>query len=302
MIKALGNVKHYLNKSKKDNVNAIAAQAAFYIILSFIPFVMFCFSLLSLFLGNRTITIPEDTFSGNSIQKFLTDIVIEAINRASSGTTIVTAVISLWSAGRGLYIITDGITRIYSLPNKKLWLIKRIYAMGYTTIMLIVIIIIFAILTILILFGREMNSLMDNFLPEWTFSALTFILGQILLIIFMTLALKLYLRRRISDKRYTKFRVLLPGIILTVIGWNLLIFGVRIYTEYFAYSSIYGSMGTIIVLMMLVYFMMYALLFGIEINYIYRRKFYKFRFADMFKSKRKKAPAAKTEEAKSAEQ
>ena len=125
-----------MEKNKADNVSAIAAQSAFFIILSFVPFVMFAFSLISIIFGKKTVDLPNDRLPTEDIRTFIAGIIQNAVNRSSSGTTIITALISLWSAGRGLYIMTDGITRIYRLPDKQLWLIKRVYAMGYTAIML----------------------------------------------------------------------------------------------------------------------------------------------------------------------
>ena len=44
--KLIGNVKSFLDKCKRDNINAFAAQAAFFILLSSIPFLMVFSSLL----------------------------------------------------------------------------------------------------------------------------------------------------------------------------------------------------------------------------------------------------------------
>ena len=262
-----------MEKNKKDNVSAIAAQSAFFIILSFVPFVMFAVSLISLLFGKKTVDVPYDSLPTEDIIAFISGIIQNAINRASSGTTIITAVISLWSAGRGLYIITDGITRIYGLPDKQLWLVKRIYAMGYTAIMLLVMILIFGAISLGIILNTKLNEFLGNLLPDWLSSFAIYALSHLLIILFMTLALKIYLTCKNADKKYCSFRALLPGSIITVMGWDALNLGVDIYTKHFATSSVYGSLGTVVVLMMLVYFMMYVLLCGIQINYIYADKF-----------------------------
>ncbi len=87
---------------------------------------MFAVSLISLLFGSKKVDIPYDRLPTEDIRTLISGIIQNAVSRASSGTTIISAVISLWSAGRGLYIITDGITRIYRLPDKQIWLIKRI--------------------------------------------------------------------------------------------------------------------------------------------------------------------------------
>lgn len=262
-----------MEKNKTDNVSAIAAQSAFFIILSFVPFIMFAVSLISLLFGSKKVDIPYDRLPTEDIRTLISGIIQNAVSRASSGTTIISAVISLWSAGRGLYIITDGITRIYRLPDKQLWLIKRIYAMGYTAIMLIVMLLIFGAVSLGIILNTKLNELMDNLLPEWLSSFTIFALSNLLIILFMTLALKIYLMCKKADKKYCTFRALLPGSIITVLGWDVLNYGVEIYTKHFAASSVYGSLGTVVVVMMLIYFMMFILLCGIQINFIYADKF-----------------------------
>ena len=44
--KLIGNVKSFLDKCKRDKINAYSAQSAFFIILSIIPFLMVFSSLL----------------------------------------------------------------------------------------------------------------------------------------------------------------------------------------------------------------------------------------------------------------
>lgn len=262
-----------MEKNKADNVSAIAAQSAFFIILSFVPFVMFAFSLISIIFGKKTVDLPNDRLPTEDIRTFIAGIIQNAVNRSSSGTTIITALISLWSAGRGLYIITDGITRIYRLPDKQLWLIKRVYAMGYTAIMLIVMLLILGAVSLGIILNTKLNEIMDNLLPDWLSSFALYALSHLLIILFMTLALKVYLTCKKADKKYCTFRALLPGSIISVFGWDVLNYGVEIYTKHFATSSIYGSLGTVVVLMMLIYFMMFILLCGIQINFIYADRF-----------------------------
>ena len=255
--------------------------------LSFIPFVMFAVSILSVFGKMNIIQLPEGLLEytgSNEIVKFVSS----TVRSSSSSTSVITAVISLWTAGRGMYIITDGINRIYRLPKKSFWLVKRIYAMGYTTVMLLIMIIIFALLSVGTLFNEEMNALLNDILPSWMGNFMLSILADILLIFFMTLALKLYLLSKVPDRRYVKFRVLLPGTVITVIAWNLYIFGMQIYTAHFSTSSVYGSLGTVAVFMMIVYFMMYILLCGIQLNFIYKDAFLNFKIHNIFRSKKQR--------------
>ncbi len=284
--KIKSEVKVFIDKCIEDNISALSGQSAFFMILSAIPFIMFAVSILSLIGRGATIKLPEMP-ADNAVGNYIIRIVNNTIANASSSTSIITAIVSLWTAGRGMYIITEGISRIYKLPSKNFWLVKRVFAMGYTTFMLIIMVIFSVLLTFGSFLNAELTSMIKVVLPSWLGPTTILIFADILMILFMTLAMKLYLLGKVQDKRYTKFKVLLPGAIVTVVAWNIYIFGMRIYTKYFSTSSVYGSLGTIAVLMLMIYFMMYILLCGVELNYLYRDSFLNFKFKNLFTEKSK---------------
>ena len=284
--KIKSEVKIFIDKCIEDNISALSGHSAFFMILSAIPFIMFAVSILSLIGRGATIKLPEMP-ADNAVGNYIIKIVNNTIANASSSTSIITAIVSLWTAGRGMYIITEGISRIYKLPSKNFWLVKRVFAMGYTTFMLIILVIFSFLLTFGIFLNAELTSMIKVVLPSWLGPTTILIFADILMILFMTLAMKLYLLGKVQDKRYTKFKVLLPGAIVTVVAWNIYIFGMRIYTKYFSTSSVYGSLGTIAVLMLMIYFMMYILLCGVELNYLYRDSFLNFKFKNLFTEKSK---------------
>ncbi len=305
------HIKIFLQKNKADNINALAGQSAFFIVLSIIPFVMFILSLITMLGGNPnsdslqrisnegSVLTPAQSEEMQYLTEFLKRYILETFQQASSGLTIVTAVIALWSAGKGLYIITDGISRIYGIEPKRLWVIRRIYAMGYTAVLLVMILV--------YLFLMILNFVVDDYLKE-LFGEFTFVTGflygfryiiaSVLLVLLMTLALKLFLRNRIADKRFIKFRVLLPGMIFTAIAWGVLTWGIGLYSRYFS-SSLYGSLGSVFLFLMWIYFMMLLLLYGIQINYIYREQFYAFRLRDIFSAVKRRRKAEEKKKAAS---
>ena len=61
----------------------------------------------------------------------------------------------------------------------------------------------------------------------------------------------------------------IPGSVLSVVGWSLLSFGISVYVDYFNGFSMYGSLTTIILVMMWLYFGIYILLVCAEINKMY---------------------------------
>lgn len=270
------HVMNFLNKSYEDNIAALSGQSAFFLILSSVPLVMFIFALLLILTGKSisdgSTIIHFDT--DNSVILFLEKYIVEAAKRATSGTAVITAIMTLWSAGRGLYCITEGISRIYRLPNKRIWLMKRVFAMGYTVVMLIMLILGFAVFVLNFLVSQKFSQFFgENVFLNWLTGLLNPIVLEALQLVIMTLALKFYLRGKVEEKRYYSFRALFPGMLFTVIIWHIVNYGVSLYLQYFSASSIYGSLGTAAILMIWMYILMFVLLYGIQLNYIYRDTF-----------------------------
>ena len=289
----ISHVKHFLNKSYRDNIPALAGQSAFFIILSVVPLMMFAFAMLSILTGEDiesvAISLPE--LENYPLVEKLIQFVEDSIKSSGSGTLIVTAVVTLWSAGKGMYCITGGISRIYQLPNRSFWLFKRIFAMGYTVVILLMFLLCVGVMAFCIFFADTISAMWGGTWFKRLLFFLSYILFGLLQALLMTVALKMYLRGKLNNRKYHSIRALYPGMLLTVIAWNALTFGVMIYIRHFAVSSIYGSLGSIFMLMLWIYFMMYILLYGIQLDYIYRA--YLSGAMRSKKGKRKKKKAAK---------
>ncbi len=284
--KLIAKTKYFLDKSRQDNISAIAAQSAFFLLLSIVPFLMFAFAVLSFF--NVPLDI-YDTYLKQSIPNELNlglKSFIETAYHNSVGIAFTTIIAALWSAGKGVYSITEGVNRIYKIRIKRFWFVKRIFAMLYTLLMFIAMVGAIVILMTGEFFDETIKPYLKN-LPYVVglLYTLRYLVVFVFVLVLMSLALKLYLRGKLKDKRWAKFRLHLPGIALTSLCWIGLTFGIGIYVKYFNGFSIYGSLGAIAIVMIWFYFSMYILLYGIQFNYINRREFYNFRLRNLFKRK-----------------
>ena len=280
-------VKYFLDKCSDDNISAIAGQSAFFIILSFVPFLMFAFAILSF------LNIPQVIFDSYIENNLTSDVgmyleqIINSSYASAASVALVTIIAALWSSGKGVYSVTEGIRVIYNLPNKHNWLIKRIFSAGYTFLM-------FVVLILAIIVSLISNFFQDSIEPYiktlpyavTVLYGLRYLIMFVLVVLMIALALKVYLRSRVEDKRYAKFRVQLPGAILTAFIWTLLSKGINIYVELFNGFSIYGSIATAAVIMIWLYFTMYVFLCCVQFNYIYHEQIYNFKLRNLIKTKR----------------
>ena len=107
MIKKFWNeLENFFKKVNKDYIAEYTGEASFFMILSFIPFIMLLFSLLQ-FTG-----IDKDAMGemlnvivpSNMVDIF--DSIVEEVYSKSFGTISISALIAIWSAGRGFYSLT----------------------------------------------------------------------------------------------------------------------------------------------------------------------------------------------------
>ena len=116
-----GRFEPITSKCVHDNIFAIAGQSAFFIILSSVPLSMFFVSLL------QNLHIPIDfvyhglsSVFSSKIADDLTYFLTSAYESAV-GISLVTLVVTLWSAAQGIHAITNGLNRIYDAYENRNW-------------------------------------------------------------------------------------------------------------------------------------------------------------------------------------
>ena len=274
----ISNIRSILKKNSEDNIPAIAARSAFFIILSFVPFMIFALAVITRFgISQSDIEgLMNGLFVSEDIAEWVNSIFRESYS-AATGVAVTTVILALWSAGKGVYSITEGIRVIYRLPNKYNWFVKRIFSMGYTVLMFAAII----LTTVGLVLSEFADSLVKPIVKNMPLIVdLLYTLRYFIILIIVTLlialALKIYLRRRVEDKSCASFKAQLPGAVLTSAGWVVLSLGIKIYVNYFNGFSLYGSLGTLAIIMVWIYFSIYIFAVGVQINCMYCQKLYEF--------------------------
>lgn len=269
MIWKLGaNLNYFMKKCKQDKINAYAAQSAFFIILSLIPFLMVFSSLLqytavteSMLLDIMRRVMPE------YLSPFFISLVDEVYNR-SMGIISVTAVVAIWSAAKGVQYMADGFNSVNDLEETRNWFVLRFWAVVYTVVFLIAI-----VLTLLVIvFGNSLHELVTRYLPilVWASELLSHLKGLFMLA-FLTLFFDIVFTT-LPNRKLT-FKGQLPGAFICSVAWYLFSFGVSIYVDYFNGFSMYGSLTTIALVMLWMYFCMYIMMLSAEINVVFREHF-----------------------------
>lgn len=258
-------IKEFVNDVFGDNIGLYAAQATFYIVLSAVPFIMILILCLKYFIDVdlplviRTLEkmLPEQ------FAVFLTEIVTEVFYRTESTALFSAACVTLlWSSSKGTSAIYCGLNKIYGTIEDQSWLRMRLLSFLYN--ILLVIILIASI--VVLLFGTSIVSFIRT-----QFTVGHYIIDLImkfrLLIFFVLFVLAFAALFTFLPQKKNKYRKQLWGAALTAVGWLAASYWISIYITYFpGVSYIYGSLTAIMLIMLWLFFCIYTLLMGAEIN------------------------------------
>jgi membrane protein len=260
----------FSKKIGDDHVAAYAAQAAFFTIISFFPFIMLLLSIVRFFPFQESTVMRVFTQIFPSALHSLILSVIEQIynTTAASGTLIsITAATALWSAGKGFLAIMKGLNNVYASNETRNYIFLRLTAAIYTLIFAIMLI----ASMVLFVFGNRLYLWIQQKIPSFQGMALLIIslrtiVGLVTLLVFF---LVIYL---VIPNRKTKLVHALPGATVSAGGWMGFSFAFSYYIDHWPRSSMYGSLTTIVLFMLWMYFCMYILFIGAEINLICENK------------------------------
>lgn len=268
-----GKVKKFTTKISrlKAGVNihhtgAYAAQAAYFFVLSLIPIIFLLLTMVQFTPVTRQDVIKAVTRIFPSTVDGLISSIVNQVYQQSGSVIPITIFVALWSAGKGVLSMASGLNLIYENTETRNYIYLRIRASFYTVIFILAIVLSLT----LSVFGNSISLLVYTHIPVLT-SIVEFIIGirtlltLVVLTLFWALVYK-YLPDRINGSK-TTMRQQLPGAVFTSCGWLLISFVFSIYLNIFTgFSSMYGSLTTIILIMLWLYVCMYVILLGGELN------------------------------------
>ena len=253
------------------HTGAYAAQAAYFFVLSMIPIILLLLTMV------QFTSLTKDYIMTAVLQAFPTTVegLIESIVDqvySQSGTIIpITLLVALWSAGRGVLSITTGLNCVYESRETRNYIYLRVRASLYTVIFLIAII----LSLVLSVFGNRIAIMLNEHFPVLIRLTDLLIRSRTLitlcvLTLFWDLVYKYLPNRKNIGK--TTMKKQLPGAIFTACAWQIISFIFSIYLDIFTgFTTMYGSLTMIILIMLWLYMCMYVILLGGEVNAILQR-------------------------------
>lgn len=256
-------IKRLITKIMDNDVTGMAAQLAYFFLLSLFPLLIFITTLLPYTPLNQDDLFniikgfaPEETF--NMVRKTLDEVMV---NR-SGGLLSIGIIGTIWSASNGMNGLMRSLNRAYNVEEGRPFILAR----GLAIILTIAMIFVFLLALLVPVFGKQLGMLVfsyvgysSEFLQIWGLIRWT-LTPIILFIVFFIIYL-------LAPSTKVRFKTAAPGALFASLGWIIVSFGFSYYVSEFGnYTSTYGSLGAIIVLMLWFYLSAIIIMVGGELN------------------------------------
>lgn len=248
----------FSSKLRRDRIDAFSAQVSYFIIISFIPFMLFVLTLLqSVNVNGDNLLNAALRILPASVAGFLGDIFSE--KREGFTLLSIAAVTCIWSASAAMLALIKGLGAVFGSKSRNyFWL--RFLSVVFTAAFAVVL----AFTCVLLIFG---NTIYNNILGLMDarfvkiFVDFKSVIGFVILTVFFTFSYKV-----LPLRNTTKIRWCFIGGCLTSGAWVLYSFLFSVFVENFAnYSNVYGSLAALVILMLWLYFCMYIMFVGGEV-------------------------------------
>ncbi|MCI8923038.1 MAG: YihY/virulence factor BrkB family protein [Lachnospiraceae bacterium] len=252
----------------RKNISAYAASTAFFIFLSLIPALMLLCSLLPYtpITEANLMTVAKD-ISPDAVNPLLVNVITEVYGQ-SAGIVSVTAIATLWSAGKGILALMRGLNAIHDVEEDRNYFVLRLMACLYTVLMLLAV-----ILSLLVtVFGNTLINVIERSFPRSAY-LFNMLLNFRTPFIWLVLTVVLALMYAYVPGTKQGFRMQLPGAGFAAVGWSVMTWAFSVYEDQFNGFTAYGNLTTIIILMLWLYAGMYVILAGAFMNRYFKPAF-----------------------------
>lgn len=263
-IKVFRLIKDFIKKATEDSLPAYAAQATFFVLLSFFPFLILLVMVLSKVSFMKTnIILHILDFAPEQLDDYILYMVNDILFSNSNSFTIITVLVTIWSSAKGIQALTYGLNKIYKVEKTKNYIFIRLVSAIYTLIFMLICI---AIMVVYIFGANIVKKIIDLKPSLANATILVFSLkGVFSYIIIFGIILIIYYQ---LPERKGKLKDEFIGAAFAALAWMGITKGFSLYVQYLSGNSyMYGSLTSLILAIVWLYFEMQIILYGAEINY-----------------------------------
>ncbi len=259
----LDGIVYFIVKIKGDDIFALGAQLAYYLMLSFFPLLIFLMTVIGFIkLDSADILDGLRTILPNNVFMLVDLTVVEIINTQYVGLLGASIAITVWSASSGFRAVIKGLNKAYNIKDTRSFIKRSFIAIIFTLALVLVIVLTLAMLVFGELIGKYILAIFpfEDFITKlWNISRYIIVV----LVMIMVFA-SIY---RYAPAKKIPWKEAYPGAIVSTFGWIIVSLGFSYYINNIAnYSRLYGSIGAVFVLMTWLYITSIILIVGAEFN------------------------------------
>ncbi len=258
--------KYFLRSLFKENLNLRASSLSFNFFLSLFPILIFLLALIAQLpvIGMKTRLINEIALLfPKSTSKALTETIYDLLKNPSSGLLSFGIVLALYFASNAYHTMINTFNRRLPIRVRRTWIQNRIRA-----IFLTLLIIVLAIVTLYILtqfYKANGYIFKHNWDSKAFFKFIIKTFEYLIVIVFVFVAISCMYYFGPSKK--DKWHFFSAGSIFAGTLSIISTFAFSLYVDNFnSYNNVYGSIGAIIALMVLIYINTLVVIVGFELN------------------------------------
>ncbi|MDX8361559.1 YihY/virulence factor BrkB family protein [Cytobacillus sp. IB215316] len=258
-------VKELFRRFNDDDIIGLSAELAYFFLLSLFPFLIFLVTLLAYLPVSQedVMEVFQQFAPGETLEMIEAN--LKLIVGSQNSTLLSFGIIgTIWTASIGMNAVVRAFNRAYEVNESRSPLVAR----GVSILLTFAMIFVIVVALLLPVFGQKIGLFISSsfgfsieFMNAW--NAVRWILSSIILLVVFSFLYFIAPNKRLKMKEVT------TGAIFATVGWIIVSVAFSYYVESFGnYSSTYGSLGGIIVLMIWFYLTGMTIIVGGEINAI----------------------------------
>lgn len=259
----------FIKKIGDDDIFALGAQLAYYMVLSFIPFLMFLMTLVGFsnlnsgaVLDLLSNVMPKEAFY------LIQSTVVDIIDKEQTGLLWISIALAIWVSSSGFKAVIKGLNKAYGVKETRSYVRLKLISMVYTILLALIVI----ATLFLFVFGDVIGNFFIRVLehPEliyYIWNILRYVVVILIMILFF-----MFLYNETPCVRLGWLEVV-PGAVITTLGWISISYIFAYYVNNFSnYSRIYGSLGAVFMFMTWLFITSIILILGGEINAVLTKR------------------------------
>lgn len=257
-------------------VTTLASSSVYYFVLSIFPFLIAFVNIAAKINLHKYFSVPEifNTLPVE-IQSIFTDFISNIEATSTTSLLIISIILGLWPASRGIISLVININVAYSVTKRRNYFKASIISIFLTVAMIVLIV----FLTMFTVFGQRLETLIYTYVNEYEairmfFEAVNSIFFP-LVYMAVVFFLLYYLAPNLDNKKTVPIKLFLPG---TVFSTLFVILASLLFSYYAnnlsSYSVTYGSLASMAIFLVWLFLMNTIILLGGELNAYFYSKHY----------------------------